>query len=574
MPANRRLEQIVALVQERGFVSVNELSKVYDVSEVTIRRDLQRLHDEKRLRRTFGGVASLAAPVAPPTDAGLHRLSSSPLEGFLTDRVDVLIATSFDPQIDSVLVDRAANRNIPIIAESIGLNGMKTVVSVENYQAGRALGVWAGQYAQKHFAGQAYALDLTYHLNNTEARSQGFIAGLKEVLPTAQIVLSINAQSAWQSARQLTADALNVYPHINIIFAINDATAWGAIRACQDLGVNPDLLLVLTFGLEGDTLKNELMAGRYCKAGLAMFPEIVGPVCVEAAINAYHHTPMARHLVTPYVILTAETLPQFYTRSESGWRIRWDMVNQQLTIPLNIDISAREIADTLPPRIGFVVPFSEHEWYKSLIDCMQAHADSLNIELEVVDAAQHLKDEVSLRKRGIAQIAAEQVQPGDVILVDGGQVTTFLAEELANKENITVITNSVPVFDILRDQRAITLISTGGLLRHTSQTLIGPTAEVALRELRADKLFLSVAGVSLDFGLSHASLAEVAMKQAMIRAAREVILLADHTKFGQESVVQVAPANVVNKLVTDNALPASIRLDLNKLGIEVIIART
>jgi DeoR family transcriptional regulator, fructose operon transcriptional repressor len=60
----------------------------------------------------------------------------------------------------------------------------------------------------------------------------------------------------------------------------------------------------------------------------------------------------------------------------------------------------------------------------------------------------------------------------------------------------------------------------------------------------------------------------------MIRAAREVILLADHTKFGQESVVQVAPANVVNKLVTDNALPASIRLDLNKLGIEVIIART
>lgn len=51
-------------------------------------------------------------------------------------------------------------------------------------------------------------------------------------------------------------------------------------------------------------------------------------------------------------------------------------------------------------------------------------------------------------------------------------------------------------------------------------------------------------------------------------------LLADHTKFGQESVVQVAPANVVNKLITDNALPASIRLDLTKLGIEVILAKT
>ena len=573
MPANQRLGQIVALVQERGFVSVNELSEVYDVSEVTIRRDLQRLHEERRLRRTFGGAASLAAPGSAQADAGLHRLSTPPLEGFLTDRVDVLIATSFDPRIDSVLLDRAEKRAIPIIAESIGLNGMKTVVSVENYQAGRALGCWAGQYAQQYFAGQAYALDLTYHLNNTQARSQGFTAGLKEVLPTAQTVLSINAQSGWQTARQLTADALNVYPHINIIFAINDATAWGAIQACQDLGVNPDSLLVLTFGLEGDTLKNDLTAGRYCKAGLAMFPEIVGPVCIEAAINAYHHTPMARHLVTPYVILTAETLPQFYAKTETGWHIRWDTVTRQLIIPLSIDKAAPKTA-TLPRRIGFVVPFSEHEWYKSLIACMQAHADSLNIELEIVDAAQHLKDEVSLRKRGIAQIAAEQVQSGDVILVDGGQVTTYLAEELTEKENITVITNSVPVFDILRDKRAITLISTGGLLRPASETLIGPTAEVALRELRADKLFLSVAGISLDFGLSHASLAEVAMKQAMIRAAREVILLADHTKFGQESVVQVAPASVVNKLITDNALPASIRLELNKLGIEVIIART
>jgi DeoR/GlpR family transcriptional regulator of sugar metabolism len=60
----------------------------------------------------------------------------------------------------------------------------------------------------------------------------------------------------------------------------------------------------------------------------------------------------------------------------------------------------------------------------------------------------------------------------------------------------------------------------------------------------------------------------------MIRAAREVILLADHTKFEQESVVQIAPISSVHKVITDNALPASTRLDLTKLGIEIIIART
>lgn len=567
-----RLEQIVSLVEDRGFISVKELSKLCNVSEVTIRRDLQRLDEEKRLRRTHGGAVSLRLAFSPGSD--IHRAppSSPQPEGFLTNRVDILIATSFDPRSDRVLLDRIEKRNIPVIAESLGMNGIKTLVAVDNYQAAMALGRWAGYYARQHFEGQAYVLDLSYHLNNTQARSQGFMAGLREVLPTAQTILSINAQSGHQTAYQLTMDALSVHPTINIIFAINDATAWGAVQACQDMGVNPDSLLVLTFGLEGDTLKNALMAGEYCKAGLAMFPEIVGPVCIEAAIHAYNDKPMAKHLVTPHAVLTPETLPQFYTKSETGWHINWNTVNRKLEIPLSIDKTVSR-AETLPRRIGFVVPFSEHEWYKNLITCMQAHADHLKIELEVVDADQNLKDEVALRKRGIAQIAAEQVQPGDVLLINGGQLTICLAEELTTKENITVITNSIPVFDILRDRPNITLISTGGVLRHPSETLIGPTAEAALRELRADKLFLAVTGVSLDFGLSHTNPAEVAMKQAMIRAAREVILLADHTKFEQESVVQVAPANVVNKLITDNALPASTRLDLTKLGIEVIIAR-
>jgi DeoR/GlpR family transcriptional regulator of sugar metabolism len=147
-----------------------------------------------------------------------------------------------------------------------------------------------------------------------------------------------------------------------------------------------------------------------------------------------------------------------------------------------------------------------------------------------------------------------------------------MAEELLEKENITVITNSINVFHILRDNPGITLISTGGVLRSSNNTLIGLIGEGTLRELRADKLFLEVAGVTLDFGLSDDHLADVAMKQAMIKAAREVILLVDHTKFGQESVVQVASANVVDKLITDKALPASVRLQFAALGTEVIVA--
>jgi DeoR/GlpR family transcriptional regulator of sugar metabolism len=179
-----------------------------------------------------------------------------------------------------------------------------------------------------------------------------------------------------------------------------------------------------------------------------------------------------------------------------------------------------------------------------------------------------------LRKLSIADEASRLVKPGDVVLIDGGEVTAYLAEALAGQRDITVITNALAVIEALRPHPDIALIATGGLLRHESQTLTGPTTEIVLRELRADRLFLAVTGVSLDFGLSHTNLAEVTVKQAMIRAAREVILLADHTKFEQESVVQIAPISSVHKVITDNALPASTRLDLTKLGIEIIIART
>lgn len=505
-------------------------------------------------------------PKKPAQQATLHQ------EGALVDRVDVVIASSVEPKFDNLLLDRVDKRNIPIVAESTDMGREETVISVDNYRAGMALGKWVANYARQHWDGQVFALDLTYSLPNTQARSQGFVTGLKEGLPEAKVVLSLDAQSRYETANKLTTDALTVHSDLNVIFAINDTTAWGAIAACRALGLTPDSVLVVTFGLEGDTLKDALMTGEYCKAGLAMFPEIVGPVCVEVAIDAYNRKPLARQITIPHKVLTRETLPQLYRRTDIGWQIRWDAARETLTIPFELEPPYRETTTRHPKRIGFIVPFREHEWYKNLISCMQAHAESLKIELEIVDAVRNLEGELALRKQGIAQVAAEQVQPGDVILIDSGQIMGFLATELLQKQGITAITNSLPVFETLKKNPDITLISTGGLLRHATVTLTGPTVEATLRELRADKLFLTVTGITLEFGLSHTDLNEVAAKQAMIHAAREVILLADHTIFGQESVVQIAPTGAVHKLITDEALPASIRLELAKLGIEVIVA--
>ena len=110
--ADERLSQILALIDQKGFLTVKELSRLCDVSEMTIRRDLQRLEDERRIKRTYGGAMSLRPAAGPDGQAGLGNG-----EGVWVDTVDVLVATSVSPAYDKVLLDLAAKRRVPVVAE-------------------------------------------------------------------------------------------------------------------------------------------------------------------------------------------------------------------------------------------------------------------------------------------------------------------------------------------------------------------------------------------------------------------------------------------------------------------------
>ena len=235
------------------------------------------------------------------------------------------------------------------------------------------------------------------------------------------------------------------------------------------------------------------MENSYCKIGLAMFPEIVSQVCIDAAIGAFRGSPLLDEYITPHVVLTSRTLPDYYSNTSNGWKLNWEAVHERLALPVSVtqpDKGSRFKPGGWPGQtdrlvqIGLIVPFSEHEWYQELTLYLELYASQRGACIRRIDAEQNVQDVVELRRREIAQMGADMVQAGDVILVDGGPVGVYLAEALRNKVDVTVITNSMEVFNTLNPCPGIILISTGGALRYSSQMLVGPTAESALKELR------------------------------------------------------------------------------------------
>jgi DeoR/GlpR family transcriptional regulator of sugar metabolism len=159
------------------------------------------------------------------------------------------------------------------------------------------------------------------------------------------------------------------------------------------------------------------------------------------------------------------------------------------------------------------------------------------------------------QKAAIAAAAAALVTPGTAIGISAGTTTAALAQELTGVNNLTVVTNSVAVSDVLHraanDTR--TVILTGGL-RTRSDALVGPTAMAALAGINLDTLFLGVHGMADRGGFTTPNLAEAQLNQALVTAARRVVVLADHTKWGVVGIATIIPLDEAHLVVTDSGL--------------------
>jgi DeoR/GlpR family transcriptional regulator of sugar metabolism len=178
-------------------------------------------------------------------------------------------------------------------------------------------------------------------------------------------------------------------------------------------------------------------------------------------------------------------------------------------------------------------------------------------------------DPVHRERQAIAAHAATLVKPASAILLGPGRTTYLLACELTAISSLTVVTNSVLVTQALLKSPHIDVVMVGGALRRSIGALVGPATEQALQGLRGDQVFLSGEGVTVDRGLTTPNVFAAATDQALMAAGRQVIVLADHTKLGHDTMCQTVPTSGMHVLVTDAGADPEVGRLLAAAGVDV-----
>lgn len=175
-------------------------------------------------------------------------------------------------------------------------------------------------------------------------------------------------------------------------------------------------------------------------------------------------------------------------------------------------------------------------------------------------------------KERIAKAALAMVPDEGSLLLDSGSTTARLAESLPADRELTVVTNSLDISVTLARRPNITVLVLGGRVRGRTLAAVDVWALDALADTFVDVAFLATNGVSVERGLTTPDSTEAAVKRAMVRAARRSVLLADHTKVGNDHLIRFAALDDIDTLVTDDGLDAGLAADLESAGMRVVRA--
>ncbi|WP_212005684.1 DeoR/GlpR family DNA-binding transcription regulator [Chitinophaga sp. HK235] len=173
-------------------------------------------------------------------------------------------------------------------------------------------------------------------------------------------------------------------------------------------------------------------------------------------------------------------------------------------------------------------------------------------------------------KQHIGKLAAAQVKPGDTLFMDCGSTVFAMCPYLKKTGPLRIITNSLPVLAAFMDTDQITVNLIGGEVDRERKAVHGQRALQHIESYHAVKAFIGTDGLSVKNGLTAFSEKEAGISKAMATQADAVYLLCDSSKIGKDSYLKYAPLSLVDFLVTDHQLPATMAAQLKAGGVRLI----
>ncbi|MFC4799109.1 DeoR/GlpR family DNA-binding transcription regulator [Neobacillus sp. GCM10023253] len=175
-------------------------------------------------------------------------------------------------------------------------------------------------------------------------------------------------------------------------------------------------------------------------------------------------------------------------------------------------------------------------------------------------------------KQDICKAAADLVEDGDVIMIGNGTTPLDMIPFLADKQDITLITHSVPVMLAAMDSFKGRVIFIGGEIERNQKYMSGPLSERMLEMLRADKAFVCAGGISIANGITDYDISGSSISRKMMDRSEEVIVLADHSKFGKTTFAYMCSITDASKIITDQSCPDEWKKIVAACGVELIVA--
>ncbi len=176
-----------------------------------------------------------------------------------------------------------------------------------------------------------------------------------------------------------------------------------------------------------------------------------------------------------------------------------------------------------------------------------------------------------LEKEKIGKKCSEFIHDGDCIFIDSGSTTYHIAKNLANKNNLTIITNSIPVLNELMNMDC-EIIIIGGKIRHNERSVVTYDYLFNFAALNIQKSFICAGGITVKNGISDFNMQEAVTRKIIIERSQEVFVAADSSKFDKDVAINIVALNRINYIITDSHLNRNTMNNLKKAKINLILA--